>query len=672
MRTTERNRQRNIGIIAHVDAGKTTLTERVLFYTNAIHKVGGVDSGNTTTDSNPIEQSKGITIKAASVSCQWRDHAINLIDTPGHADFNIEVERSLRVLDGAVILLDGVAGVEPQTEKVWRQADRYGLPRICFINKLDRPGASFARSLQSFRERLGATPVVVGLPVGEETSTLGVIDLIRMRQVHFDGLQGEDVRYTEIPEEHLAVAAQYREALIEACADVDSGFLAKFLETSDVNEQDFLQAIRKGTRGGHFVPAFGGSALSNRGVQPLLDAVVDFLPAPQSEGNDTLVAFCFKVAFDRFGQLTFVRVYEGELRKGAQVASSAHNRKVRVGRIVRLFADDQHDVEVLRAGDIGAIVGGAYRTGETLSDPSVPVNLEPLLSPEPVVRLAIEPKTMEDRERLSAALVKMLAEDPSLELSTDPDTGQTILGGIGQLHLEVVVERLEREHQVRVNTGRPKVAFRESITTAVDFEHKHQKQTGGPGQFAHLKIRVAPGPRGSGIAFESQIRGGAISNEYISGVRKGIIEAAQSGVLGGYPVVDVNVTLLDGSQHSNDSSEMAFRLAAGHAFREAQKRADAVLLEPIVELQVVTSEEYLGSVIGDLSSRRGQITSMGQDSQLETTTTREVRGAVPLVEMFGYASSLNGMTHGRGQHSFSFARYAEVPSGLTKRLLEEA
>ncbi len=656
---------RNIGIIAHVDAGKTTLTERILFYTGRIHAIGDVDAGTTTTDHHALEQQKGITITAAAVRSEWRGHAIHLIDTPGHADFNIEVERSLRVLDGAVVLVDGVAGVEPQTEKVWRQADVHGVARLCFVNKLDRAGASFERCLNDLRARLGANPVAIALPVGEESAELGLVDLVRMRELAWEDERGRVVVDRPISDGMRERANAARRRLVDACADADPDFERKYVETEDVGEEDFVRAIRLAVRQGSFLPVLGGSAFKNRGVQPLLDAIVAYLPAPSDE-EGPLRAFCFKVAFDRFGQLTFVRVYAGELRKGTTVTSSRTGKTLRIGRIVRVFADAHEEVDVLEAGDIGAIVGGGFHTGETLADPAHPCTLPVLRIPPPVVRLAVEPKTTSDRDRFGAAIERLLAEDPSLSLSSDPETGQTILAGIGQLHLEVTLERLRLEHDVVARAGKPKVAYRETVGAAIEHEVKYVKQSGGPGQYAHLRIALSPAERGAGLVFENRIRGGAIAAKHVVGVRKGIVEAMHEGVLAGHPVADVCVALLDGSEHSNDSSELSFKIAAVIALKEAMKRAQPRLLEPLMDVEVLVADEHLGAVIGDLAARRATVTSLDQRA-----STRVVRAEAPLVEMFGYDAALAAITHGRGTHDMALGRYELVGNDIAARLLAE-
>ena len=673
---TKGQKVRNIGIIAHVDAGKTTLTERILFHSKAIHSAGNVDAGNTTTDSDPLERKKGITIKSAAVRCHWDGHQINLIDTPGHADFNIEVERSLRVLDGAVVVLDGVAGVEPQTEKVWRQADRYGLARLCFVNKLDRAGASFERSLSSMEERLGAKPLVIALPL-EVDGELCLLDVVRQQGVRF---VEDEVEYFELSDTQQALLLPWTTLLVDACADADAEFLSAYLERDDASVEQFQAAIRKGTLEGRFVPTLGGSALANIGMQSVLASVVCYLPAPSDIGplvdvhgtererakDEKLVAFCFKVAHDRFGQISFVRVYSGELRKGLQVLSSRGNT-LRVGRIATVFADAQRDTPALCAGDIGVIIGGHYKMGETLSELDHPMDLESIADTEAVVWLAIEPKSSKDRDRLGSALGRVLSEDPSLGLSTDSETGQTVLSGVGQLHLEVTLERLRSQFGVEVSVGKPKVAFKETIRMPVEHEHKHVKQTGGPGQYAHLCIEVAPAERGEGLVFENHIRGGAISSEYIPGVRKGIEEAMQHGILGGYPVTDVHVALVDGSQHNNDSSEMAFKVAAKQAFRAACRKAQGVLLEPMMTVEVLVGEEHVGSVIGEVSSRRGNFVSLSMRG-----TTQVVHASAPLANMFGFADSLSTLSSGRGQFSMTFSHYEEVAEVTAAELLSVA
>lgn len=669
---------RNIGIIAHVDAGKTTLTEQILFHAGSIHRAGTVDSGDTTTDHHALEREMGITIQAAAVRCTWRGTALHLIDTPGHADFNIEVERSLRVLDGAVVVLDGVAGVEPQTEKVYRQADRHGVPRICFVNKLDRAGASFARCLASLRDVLGARPVVVAWPIVDEGRDGGfaLLDVVGACE------RGEDGSVRPVRPMLEARAAELRRALVDACADVDPAFERTYLETGHATEGDFVRALRIGTAHGAILPTLGGSAMHDRGVTAVLDAVVSYLPSPEEgapirdvhtgesrarDASAPLAAYCFKVTFDRHGQLTYVRVLSGVLRKGSEVVSSRGGKRLRVGRLVRVFADAREPTDVLVSGEIGAILGGELRSGETLADPASPIVLEPFDVPEPVMHLALEATTHADWDRLATVLGRVLAEDPSLALSTDCETGETLLGGIGQLHLDVTLERMRRDHGLRVRVGRPKVAFRETVRGVAEHELVYKKQTGGPGQYAHVRLRVGPADAGAGLVFEDLVTGGALLAEHVSGVRKGVAEAALTGVLGGFPVTDVHVTLVDGSRHTNDSSEMAFKAAASIAFREASRLARPALLEPVARLVVLTPEASLGGVIGDLGGRRGNVVSMEQRGGTSVLTAE-----VPLAAMFGYANALSTLTHGRGQCSTTLSHYAVVEDAVARTLLREA
>lgn len=673
---------RNIGIIAHVDAGKTTLTERILFYTGRIRKMGEVHHGTARMDHLREEQDKGITITAAAVQCHWREHTLNLIDTPGHVDFTIEVERSLRVLDGAVCVLDAVAGVEPQTETVWRQADRHGVPRIVFVNKLDRAGARFEHCVAMVEERLGARPLVLTLPIGSERGFVGVVDVLRRRALVWDQDEdGTDYSVRAIPKDLEALTEQAHRALREACADVEDELVEAVLEGADISEEALLAALRRGTREGAFVPVLAGSAYKKRGVQPLLDAVVDLLPAPTDAGpvvaadgqarersrSERLSALVFKVAWHSFGQLSFVRVYSGVLEKGMTVKSSRRPRGVRVGRLVRLFADHTSELESVGAGDIVAIIGGSYVTGETLADPAHPLALESVVAPATVVRLAIEPSTSKDRDKMGRALRRLLIADPSLRLTADSETGQTLLGGMGQLHLEVTVARLRSEHGVAVTTGAPKVAYKATLRRSIEHELEYKKQTGGPGQYAHVVLRVAPAEPGAGLVFTDEIRGGVVPREYIPGVHEGVREAMDRGILGGHAVVDVAVTLLDGSFHSNDSSEMAFKEAGRLAFVAAAKRADPVVLEPVVRLEVTTPSAPMGAVMGDLSSRRGQILAMNPGEALSVVTAE-----VPLAETFGYATRLSSLTHGRGSHAMELSRYAPVPDAVAARLLESA
>ena len=657
---------RNIGIIAHVDAGKTTLTERVLFHTGRIHAVGEVHDGTATTDSHPIEQRKGITILAAAVTCEWRGHRIHLIDTPGHVDFTIEVERSLRVLDGAVVVLDGVAGVEPQTETVWRQADRHRVPRIVFVNKLDRPGADFARSMRDIQTRLRAQPIAVTMPLYDGDELVGVIDLVEQRELRWSG-EGPStpVATPVVLSDNLLVA---RERLLEACAEESPAVLEAIVEGREVSAQVLWQALRAATLAGRIVPVLAGSAYHHRGVEPLLDAVVALLPSPRDRGDveGELAALGFKVVFDEHGQLTFVRVYRGVLEKGMTVLASRAGKKMRVGRLVQLMADQREEVTRLEAGEIGAIIGLPLTGGETICAPEAPVVLEAIMAPEPVVRVAIEAKTSADREKLGVALGRMAAADPSLRIESDPETGQTLLAGMGQLHLEIAVERLETEHRVAVTTGRPLVAFRSTLRRTVRHELRHVKQTGGPGQWAHVVLEVGPAARGAGVVFEDRIRGGAIPRDYVRGVEAGVREAAGHGLLGGHPVVDVRVALVDGATHSNDSSELAFKIAGALAFRAAAAEAEPCLLEPVMLLEVTCPEDHVGAVVGDLGRRGGQV--LGLDVR-EADGDRIVRAEVPLAQTFGYAGALSGLTHGRGRFVLEPLRYDPVPAARAKALV---
>ncbi len=660
-------RIRNIGIIAHVDAGKTTLTERVLFHTGRIHRIGDVHTGNTSTDSNPIEIRRKITILAAAVTCDWADHRIHLIDTPGHVDFTIEVERSLRVLDGAVVVLDGVAGVEPQTETVWRQADRHRVPRLVFVNKLDRAGADFARCVKEVTTRLKTRAVPINVPVFEGDRIAGVIDLVGMKQIMWPGDELVTPVITDIQLSDNLVSA--RDVVLEACADEDPEILAAVVEGRSVDEAAIWRALRRGTIGGRFVPVLAGAAYRYKGVEPLLDAVVALLPSPVDRGavlerepssKAALAALAFKVTYDEHGQVTFVRVYSGRIAKGQTVLASRAGRKLRVGRIVQLVAEKREEVDRLEAGEIGAILGLPLQSGETLCAPEAPIILESIRIPEPVVRVAVEAKTSTDREKLGVALGRMVAADPSLRLETDQDTGQSLLAGMGQLHLEIAVERLANEHGVVVTTGRPLVAYRASLRRSARTNYRHVKQGGGPGQFAQVTIEVGPGERGSGVVFEDRIKGGAIPRELIKGVESGVRAAAIEGLLDprfrGFPVVDVKVALLDGSTHVNDSSELAFHLAGMFAFREACSEADPCVLEPLMLLEVSCLEEHIGAVIGDIGKRRGQV--LGLETRMDE---RVVRAEVPLAESFGYAGQLGGLTHGRGRFTMEPSRYEQVP-----------
>ncbi|MEJ7596914.1 MAG: elongation factor G [Kofleriaceae bacterium] len=652
------DRIRNIGIIAHVDAGKTTLTERVMFHTGRIHSMGEVHEGTTRTDSDSIEKRRKITILAAAVTCDWADHRIHLIDTPGHVDFTIEVERSLRVLDGAVVVLDGVAGVEPQTETVWRQADRHRVPRLVFVNKLDRAGADFARCVRDIETRLRARAVPVTVPLFEGEALIGVIDLVAQRQITWpgDGPVAPVVTPVVLSDNLLAA----RERVLEVCADEDPEILEAVVAGRDVAAAALWQALRRATIGGRIVPVLAGSAYRHRGVEPLLDAVVALLPSPVDRGGalGPLVALGFKVVFDAHGQLTFVRVYSGAIETGMTVLAARAGRTLRVGRIVQLVASQRVEVTRLEAGEIGAIIGLPLQGGETICSPDAPVVLEAIHAPDPVVRLAVEAKTSQDRDKLGIALGRMVAADPSLRLETNQDTGQTLLAGMGQLHLEIAVERLATEHNVAVTVGKPLVAYRSTLRRTARTEYRHVKQSGGPGQWAHVVLEVGPTERGGGLVFEDRIKGGTILREYIRGVETGVRSAMADGLLGGHPVVDTRVVLLDGAMHSNDSSELAFQLAGTFAFREACVEAGPCLLEPVMSLEVTCPEDQVGAVVGDVGKRRGQV--IGLDVRHDDHV---VRAEVPLAETFGYAGALSALTHGRGRFTLEPLRYEPVPGG---------
>jgi len=660
-------RIRNLGIIAHVDAGKTTLTERVLFHTGRIHDPGEVHLGTAHTDSHAIEQKRGITILAAAVTCDWLGHRIHLIDTPGHVDFTIEVERSLRVLDGAVVVLDGVAGVEPQTETVWRQADHHRVPRLVFVNKLDRVGADFGRAVNDVTKRLRARAIPITVPVFEAGVLVGVVDLVGQRALRWIG-EGPStpVSVPLAPAQLSDNLRTARDLVLEACADEDPEILAAVVRGDDVAAETLWRALRRATIAGRIVPVLAGSAYKYRGVEPLLDAMVALLPSPVDRGavegrapaaNAPLAALGFKVVYDEHGQLTFVRVYSGALEKGMTVLAARSGRKLRVGRIVQLTADKREEVERLEAGEIGAVIGLPLPGGETLCDPDAPVVLEAIRLPEPVMRVAIEPEGSADREKLGVALNRMVMADPSLRIESDPETGQTLLAGMGQLHLEISVERLATEHHVAVATGRPLVAFRSTVTRTHRLEYRHVKQSGGPGQWARIVVEVGPGERGAGVVFDDRIKGGVVPRELIRATEAGVRAAAADGLLGGHPVVDVHVTLVDGSIHPTDSKEVAFLTAGRMAFRAAAEAAGPVMLEPVMHLEVTCPEEHTGAVVGDIGRRRGTV--IGLDARDED---RIVRAEVPLAETFGYAGSLGGLTHGRGRFTLEPARYEAVRS----------
>jgi elongation factor G len=681
------SRTRNIGIMAHIDAGKTTLTERILYYTGKTYKLGEVHEGAAVMDWMEQEQERGITITSAATTAGWHDHWINIIDTPGHVDFTVEVERSLRVLDGAVAVFDAVAGVEPQSETVWRQADRYHVPRISFINKMDRVGADFYASVESIRTRLEGNPVPIQVPVGSEAEFMGVIDLIEEKAHIWQGDDGRHWDTVDIPAELAELAHEWRGKMIEACADIDDTLLEKYLEDAPIEPGELHTAIRKGTLEGLFTPVLCGSAFRNKGVQPLLDAIVSYLPAPSdlppirgfkpgsegdvlarsAEDSAPFTALAFKIMSDpHVGKLTYFRVYSGSLAKGGQVLNSASGRKERVGRLLRMHANHREDLEAVHTGDIVAAVGlKNTTTGDTLSAADAPIQLESMTFPAPVISVAIEPKTKVDQDKLGDALHRLAEEDPTFLVRSDQETGQTIISGMGELHLDVLVDRLVREFNVGANVGRPQVAYRETIKSGVQkVEGRYVRQSGGRGQYGHVVIDLEPTGPGGGYEFVDRITGGRVPREYIPSVDAGIEEALDQGILAGYPMVDVRATLVDGSYHDVDSSEMAFRIAGSMALQEAAKRAGVKLLEPVMGVEVVTPEEYMGDVIGDLSSRRGKIEEMNQRAGLRVVTAQ-----VPLAEMFGYATDVRSRTQGRATYTMQFHSYQDVPETVAKEIV---
>ncbi len=679
---------RNIGIIAHIDAGKTTTTERVLFYTKKIHRMGEVHEGAATMDWMPQEQERGITITSAATTCFWLDHRINIIDTPGHVDFTAEVERSLRVLDGGVVVFDAVAGVEPQSETVWRQANKYNVPRICFVNKMDRIGADFWRTVEMIRERLGAVPVPIQIPIGQESNFRGFIDLVEQQAIIFTDDLGTKSDHTEVPTSMEAEFAQHRDALIERVAETDEELTLKYLEGEEITKEELKAALRKATIAGLLVPVLCGSALKNKGVQAMLDAVIDYLPSPLDippptgldpdtggtitrEVSDTapFSALVFKIVSDPFvGRLSYMRVYSGTLTKGASIENSTKGKPERIGRLLRMHANHREDIEEIRAGDICAAVGLRNTfTGDTLCNVNHPIILESITFPQPVIEIAIEPKTRADQDKMSIALNKLAEEDPTFQMHTDLDSGQTIIAGMGELHLEVIVDRMFREFKVEANVGRPQVAYRETITHQAQAEGKHVRQTGGHGQYGDVWIRVAPNERGKGFEFINAIVGGVIPKEYIKPVENGIRETLDNGILAGYPMIDVIATLFDGSYHEVDSNEMAFKTAGSLAIKEAARKAGPILLEPVMLVEVTTSEEFYGDVIGDLNRRRGTI--LGMDNRGSMVV---VRGHVPLAEMFGYVNDLRSMTSGRANYSMEFAHYSPVPKGISETIVAKS
>ena len=686
-------RVRNIGIMAHIDAGKTTTTERILYYTGINYKIGEVHDGAATMDWMEQEQERGITITSAATTCQWKDHTINIIDTPGHVDFTVEVERSLRVLDGAVAVFDGVAGVEPQSETVWRQADRYSVPRMCFINKLDRTGADFYMCVDMIVSRLNAVPLVLQLPIGNEADFIGVVDLVGMRALTWRGetAMGEDYAVEEIPADMQAKADEWREKLLETLSENDDAVMEKYLEGEELSEQEIKDGIRRATLAASVTPVLTGTAFKNKGVQPMLDAVLDFLPSPidveavegHKMGNEEELmtrkpsedepfsALAFKIMSDpHLGKLTYVRVYSGALQTGTQVLNSTKDRKERIGKIYRMHANKREEIDATGAGDIVAVMGlKDTTTGDTLCDSGNPVVLESMTFPEPVISVAIEPKTKSDQEKLGTAIQRLAEEDPTFRVSTNEETGQTIIEGMGELHLEVLVDRMKREFKVEANVGKPQVAYRETLTKPVaKVEYTHKKQTGGSGQFGRVIIAVEPNnEEGGGYLFENKVTGGRIPREYIPSVDAGCQEAMENGVLAGYPMVDVKVTLLDGAYHDVDSSELAFKIAGSMAFKDAANRAKPALLEPMMAVEVTTPEDFMGDVIGDLNSRRGQVQAME-----ERSGARVVTALVPLSEMFGYVGDLRSRTQGRASYSMQFDSYAQVPQAVATEIIAKA
>ncbi|MCS6984523.1 MAG: elongation factor G [Leptospiraceae bacterium] len=692
-RKVELRKLRNIGIMAHIDAGKTTTTERILYYTGKTHKIGEVHEGAATMDWMEQERERGITITSAATTCFWRDCQINIIDTPGHVDFTVEVERSLRVLDGAIAVYDGVAGVEPQTETVWRQADKYHVPRLCFVNKMDRTGADFFRAVEMMRERLAANAVPIQLPIGVEATFEGVIDLVEMQAVVWTGEElGAKFYRKEIPSDLQEMAKEYRAKLVEAVAELNEDLLEKYLEKGDLEAEELRKGIRKAVIEMKLFPVLCGAAFKNKGVQTLLDAVVDYLPSPldippvkgyamgsekgseatlvrHADDKESFAALAFKIMSDPYiGKLTYFRVYSGRLKKGSYVLNSTKGQKERIGRLLQMHANHREEIDEVETGDIAAAVGlKDTTTGDTLCAEDNPIVLERMTFPDPVISVAVEPKTKADQEKMSIALNKLAEEDPTFRVHSDEETGQTIISGMGELHLEIIVDRMKREFKVEANVGKPQVAYRETIRKTVEQEGKYIKQTGGRGQYGHVWLRVGPLEPGQGFKFENKIVGGVVPKEYIPAVQKGVEEAMQTGVLAGYPVVDVQVTIYDGSYHEVDSSEIAFKIAASLAFKEACRKAEPILLEPIAKVEVVTPEEYMGDVVGDLNRRRGKVNAMSQRGN-----ARVIEASVPMAEMFGYATDLRSLTQGRASYTMQFEHYEEVPPNIAKEISEKA
>lgn len=685
-RTVPLERVRNIGIAAHIDAGKTTTTERILFYSGVVHKIGEVHDGNAVMDWMAQEQERGITITAAAITTTWKNHKVNIIDTPGHVDFTIEVERSMRVLDGVIAVFCSVGGVQPQSETVWRQADRYKVPRIAFVNKMDRTGANFYRVYEQLRDRLRANAVPIQIPIGGEDKFQGIVDLVRMRAKIYTNDIGTDIEETDIPAEVMEVAEEYRTKLVESVAETDDALTEKYLDGVEITEAEIREALRSGTLNGSIVPVLCGSAFKNKGVQLLLDAVVDYLPAPtevpaiqgalpdgspverKADDSEPLSALAFKIMADPYGRLTFIRVYSGVLTKGSYVLNSSKDKKERISRLIVLKSDDRIEVEELRAGDLGAALGLKDTfTGDTICDDNSPVILESLYIPEPVISVAVEPKTKVDMEKLSKALQALSQEDPTFRVSIDSETNQTVIAGMGELHLEILVDRMLREYKVEANVGAPQVAYRETIRKAVKAEGKFIRQSGGKGQYGHVTIEVEPGDPGTGFEFVSKIVGGVIPKEYIGPAEQGMKEACESGIVAGYPLIDVKVTLIDGSYHEVDSSEMAFKIAGSMAIKEGVMKASPVLLEPMMKVEVEVPEDFLGDVMGDLNSRRGQIEGMETEQGLAKVNVK-----VPLAEMFGYATDIRSKTQGRGIFTMEFSHYDEIPRNVAETIIAKS
>jgi elongation factor G len=679
-------RYRNIGIIAHIDAGKTTTTERILFYTGRTYRLGSVDEGTTVTDWMAQERERGITIVSAAVTTQWKDYKINLIDTPGHIDFTAEVQRSLRVLDGGVVVFDAVQGVEPQSETVWRQANRFAVPRICFANKMDRVGASYERTIESIKNRLGTSPLAMQVPIGQEENFVGIVDLLTEQAIYFEDELGSEPRLAEIPVDLRDTVSEQRAELVERIAELDDALVLKYLEGKTLSLDELKSALRKGVLANEITPVFCGSSLRNKGVQPLLDAVIDYLPSPldipdvvgthpkteeqiarAADDQEPMSALVFKIVTDPYvGRLAYIRVYSGQVRKGSSYQNASKDSKERVGRLLRMYADHREDVEEIGAGDIGAILGlkESY-TGDTLCDKSDPIILESITFPEPVISVAIEPKTIADQAKMGVALQKLAEEDPTFKVRQDDETGQTIISGMGELHLDILVDRMLREFNVKANVGNPRVAYHETITRAIpEAEYRFVKQTGGHGQYGHVVLRIEPLESGSGFVFDEEVRGGAVPQEFIPAVEKGVREAVESGVLSGYPMTDLKVTLIDGSSHEVDSSDLAFRTAAIFAFREGIPKGKPVLLEPIMQVEVVTPEAHTGDVLAQINGRHGNV--LGMDPR--PGNAQAIHAEVPLSEMFGYATELRSSTKGRGVFTMEFDHYAPVSEAVMKKL----